>query len=50
MRCSGAEITEGHWDAFYRFYNSTVDRKWGSAYLTRRFFSLLSERLGDASC
>jgi len=44
---SGADITEKHWDAFYRFYQSTVDRKWGSAYLTRRFFSLLGERLGD---
>jgi predicted N-acyltransferase len=43
---SGPDITERHWDAFYRFYNATVDRKWGSAYLTRRFFSLLSERLG----
>lgn len=44
---SGTDITERHWDAFYRFYRGTVDRKWGSAYLTRRFFSLLSERLGD---
>jgi len=44
---SGTDITERHWDAFYRFYSSTVDRKWGSAYLTRRFFSLLGERLGD---
>ena len=44
---SGSEITEAHWDAFYRFYQSTVDRKWGSAYLTRRFFSLLGERLGS---
>jgi uncharacterized protein len=44
---SGADITESHWDAFYRFYQSTVDRKWGSAYLTREFFSLLGERLGD---
>ncbi|MEA2792110.1 MAG: uncharacterized protein QOG73_4516 [Acetobacteraceae bacterium] len=44
---SGADITERHWDAFYAFYHSTVDRKWGSAYLTRRFFSLLGERLGD---
>jgi uncharacterized protein len=44
---SGAEITERHWDAFYGFYQSTVDRKWGSAYLTRRFFSLLGERLGE---
>jgi predicted N-acyltransferase len=43
---SGADITESHWDAFYRFYQSTVDRKWGSAYLTRSFFSLLGERLG----
>jgi len=45
---TGAEITEAHWDAFYRFYRDTSDRKWGSAYLTREFFSLLSERAGDA--
>jgi uncharacterized protein len=44
---SGRDITERHWDAFYRFYTSTVDRKWGSAYLTRRFFSLLGGRLGE---
>lgn len=44
---SGAEITNRHWDAFFRFYQSTVDRKWGSAYLTRKFFSLLGDRLGD---
>jgi predicted N-acyltransferase len=44
---SGADLKEAHWDAFYRFYRSTVDRKWGSAYLTRSFFSLLGERLGD---
>ena len=43
----GSEITRAHWKAFYRFYTSTVDRKWGSAYLTDRFFPLLSERLGD---
>jgi uncharacterized protein len=43
----GKEITKRHWDAFYRFYTSTVDRKWGSAYLTRSFFPALSERLGD---
>jgi predicted N-acyltransferase len=44
----GADIEKAHWKAFYRFYQSTVDRKWGSAYLTREFFPLLSERLGDA--
>ena len=43
----GAEITSGDWKDFYRFYLSTVDRKWGSAYLTERFFPLLSDRLGD---
>ena len=43
----GHEIRPRHWDAFYKFYTSTVDRKWGSAYLTKRFFPLLSERLGD---
>ena len=43
----GAEITRRHWQAFYEFYTSTVDRKWGSAYLTPAFFPLLSERLGD---
>ena len=47
LALSGADLTEKRWDAFYRFYTSTVDRKWGSAYLTRRFFSLLGERLGD---
>jgi len=47
LTLQGAEITEAHWDAFYRFYRSTVDRKWGSAYLTRKFFSLVGERLGD---
>ena len=44
---TGPEITRKHWDAFFRFYMSTSDRKWGSAYLTRRFFDLLGERLGD---
>lgn len=44
---TGPEITRRHWDAFNRFYLSTVDRKWGSAYLTRRFFDLLGERLPE---
>lgn len=43
----GADITEAHWAAFYRFYRNTVDMKWGSAYLTRSFFPLMGERLGD---
>jgi hypothetical protein len=44
----GGEIGRHEWDAFYSFYMATSDRKWGSAYLTRRFFTLLGQRLGDA--
>jgi predicted N-acyltransferase len=44
----GPEISRRDWAAFYAFYTSTVDRKWGSAYLTEAFFPLLGERLGEA--
>ncbi|HLL58307.1 MAG TPA: GNAT family N-acetyltransferase [Allosphingosinicella sp.] len=44
---TGAAITEEHWDAFWRFYQDTGARKWGRPYLTRRFFSLLGERMAD---
>jgi len=45
---SGADITPRHWDAFYRFYQDTYDRKWGHPYLTRHCFDLMQERMGDA--
>src|SRR6056297_2189543 len=38
---TGSDLTEGHWDAFYRFYVDTGSRKWGSPYLKRQFFSLI---------
>ena len=44
---TGADIKEAHWDAFWTFYQDTGARKWGRPYLTRRFFSLLGERLAD---
>jgi hypothetical protein len=44
---TGADITEAHWDVFWRFYQDTGARKWGTPYLTRRAFSLLSERMAD---
>jgi uncharacterized protein len=44
---TGADIKSAHWDTFYRFYRSTSDRKWGEAYLTRRFFDLLGERMAE---
>ena len=42
---TGTAITEAHWDAFWAFYQDTGSRKWGRPYLTRRFFSLIGERL-----
>jgi len=44
---TGAELTEAVWDAFWVFYQDTGARKWGRPYLTRRFFSLLGERMPD---
>ncbi len=44
---TGADLTEAHWDAFFRFYLDTGARKWGRPYLNRRFFSLLGERMAD---
>jgi uncharacterized protein len=44
---TGTEITEDHWDAFFQFYIDTGNRKWGTPYLTRPFFSLLSEMMPD---
>lgn len=44
---SGSDIRPEHWDAFWRFYQNTGNRKWGRPYLTRSFFPLLGEALGD---
>ncbi|HXI87621.1 MAG TPA: GNAT family N-acetyltransferase [Parvularculaceae bacterium] len=44
---TGADISEAHWDAFWTFYQDTGSRKWGRPYLTRRFFSLVGERMAD---
>jgi uncharacterized protein len=44
---AGTEISEAHWDAFWAFYQDTGSRKWGQPYLTRAFFSMLGEALGE---
>jgi predicted N-acyltransferase len=36
---TGDDITPAHWDAFWQFYQDTGARKWGTPYLTRRFFN-----------
>lgn len=44
---SGPAIERRHWDAFFRFYIATSDRKWGAPYLTRDFFYRLGKSLGE---
>ncbi len=44
---NGETLKPEHWDAFFRFYMSTSDRKWGQAYLSREFFDLLHQRMPD---
>ena len=44
---TGTDLKEAHWDAFFRFYMDTGSRKWGSPYLTRRFFSLIGDAMPE---
>ena len=43
----GAEIGRAEWDAMWAFYQDTGSRKWGHPYLTREFFDLVGERMGE---
>ncbi len=47
-RLSGDDIKAEHWDAFWIFYQDTGARKWGTPYLTREAFTLMSERMADS--
>jgi hypothetical protein len=47
VHLTGKDLTEEHWDAFFRFYMDTGSRKWGRPYLTRAFFSLLGETMAE---
>ncbi|MBO9478587.1 N-acetyltransferase [Shimia sp. R11_0] len=44
---TGREIEPSHWDAMWRFYQDTGARKWGTPYLTRRFFDLMHETMRE---
>ncbi len=44
---TGRDLTEEAWDAFFEFYMETGSRKWGRPYLTRKFYSLIGERMAD---
>ena len=47
LSLSGADLTTEHWDFFFRCYQDTGSRKWGSPYLNRKFFTLIHERMAD---
>ena len=47
LRLTGDDITAAHIDDFYRFYLSTIDRKWGGAYLTEGVFRELHATMAD---
>ncbi|NOD96801.1 GNAT family N-acetyltransferase [Ruegeria sp. HKCCD6228] len=44
---TGDDLRPEHWDAFWRFYQDTGARKWGSPYLTRRFFDIAQETMAN---
>jgi len=44
----GPDIGPDDWDAMWAFYQDTGSRKWGHPYLTREFFDLVGERMGDS--
>ena len=47
IELTGAQIESHHWDAFWRFYQDTGARKWGTPYLTRAFFDAAQASLRD---
>jgi len=44
---TGDQIRPEHWDSFWAFYQDTGARKWGTPYLTRRFFDVAHDTLRD---
>ena len=44
---TGSELTEEAWDAFFSFYMETGSRKWGRPYLTRDFYTRISETMPE---
>jgi predicted N-acyltransferase len=44
---TGEDLRPEHWDAFWRFYQDTGARKWGSPYLTRSFFDIVHDTMRE---
>lgn len=47
LEFTGDAIEPEHWDDFWRFYQDTGARKWGSPYLTREFFDFAQQTMRD---
>lgn len=47
LQLTGDALRPEHWNAFWVFYQDTGARKWGTPYLTRRFFDIAQETLRD---
>ena len=44
-RLTGDALNVKIWDSFYEFYLSTIDKKWGGAYLTKDFFYSINQTM-----
>ena len=44
---TGNDITPDLWDSFWKFYQDTGKRKWGTPYLTRSFFDIMQENMRE---
>ena len=42
---TGSEIKKDHWNYFWKFYQDTGIKKWGTPYLTRQFFDQIHETM-----
>ncbi|MGA8260290.1 MAG: GNAT family N-acetyltransferase [Arenicellales bacterium] len=43
----GKDLEAGHWDAMYRFYQSTIHERGAIPYLTKKFFRFLATRMQE---
>lgn len=44
---SGSDISKADWDNMYEFYRNTTNKKWGQAYLNKKFFYLLAKNFSS---
>ena len=47
VRLTGESLSQKHAAVMYRFYTSTLDRKWGMPYLTEAFFHEVFQTMPD---